>query len=305
MNPSLSIIIPTHKRPAILRQTLDHLAKQTIAKELEVIVVHDGEDDHETKQIISILNSQFSILNYFAIPKSQQGIARNRGVEKASTPLTLFIGDDIFLEPDACERHVQAHTRLRHEPLATGHKTQTSSQKPEARSQRPAAILGHTTWDPSLDITPVMLWLERSGWQFGYPMIEQYAHNFIPKNMQERFSYTIHISLPTEIARKFPFREDVSLYGWEDILWGQQLKNAGIPLYYEPDAKGFHHHHITLEQSLKRMETLGKSLKYLEKIAPELHRSPKGLKLLAYRMIALLPTMRGTHSKAFVSGLNK
>ncbi len=232
------------------------------------------------------LRYPISDIRFFEIPKSQQGVARNRGVEKASADRILFIGDDILLAPDACEKHVQA----------------TKSYQLKAKNSA-CAVLGHTTWDPATGITDVMRWLEVSGWQFGYPMIAQYAHKAIPSDIQHRFTYTSHISLPTEIAKKFPFREDVSLYGWEDILWGTELRDAGVVLMYEPDAKALHHHHIELEDSLKRMKTIGKSLKKMEEIDPTFDRIPRGWKLWAHQLLALMPTMRGKHEQAFLAGL--
>src|SRR3989344_954642 len=283
--PSLSIIIPTHKRAKILEQCLKYLANQTIKDQIEVIVVHDGEDDEETRKMIESIPYNLQPTTYFAIPKSQQGIARNRGVDRATAPIVLFIGDDIFLSPDACEKHLNAHNQ------------QTS--KP-ANSR---AILGYTTWDPAVGVTPVMRWLESTGWQFGYPKIQKFAHNFLPEDLQHRFTYTSNISLPTSTAKQIRFREDVSLYGWEDIEWGLRLQEAGIKLFYEPDAKALHHHRITMEDSLKRMETLGRSLPTISKINPKLNRMPRGWKLLLYRIFSVVPSMRGTHYKAFLSGI--
>jgi glycosyltransferase involved in cell wall biosynthesis len=282
--PLLSIVIPTHKRPDILKQCLEHIAKQTIVDQLEVIVIHDGEGA-ETKKMLEQSSFQLSAFSFHEIPKSQQGVARNRGVEKAKAPIVLFGQDDIFFAPDACEKHLHA----------------AESYKLAARSS--VAVLGFTTWDPAARITPVMRWLEKFGWQFGYPMIARYAHTAIPKDIQHRFTYTSHISLPTEIAKKHPFREDVSLYGWEDILWGTELRDAGVALIYEPDAKALHHHHIELEDSLKRMETIGQSLQKMQEIAPTFDRIPRGWKLWAHQMMALLPTMRGKHEQAFLTGL--
>ena len=119
----LSVIIPTYKRPAILKRTLEHLAKQTIASELEVIVVHDGEDDEETVSIFSnTTHYSLPTTHYFKIPKSHQGVARNFGLQHATAPLTLFIGDDIFLAPDACEVHLAAHA-------ASGERVASSDQR--------------------------------------------------------------------------------------------------------------------------------------------------------------------------------
>ncbi len=270
-----------------MKECLQALSKQTIADQLEVIVVSDGHDS-DTVLLFDDTSKWPMPVRFFEIEKSQQGVARNYGVQKASAPMTLFIGDDIFLAPDACEKHLKAHS---HNPLPITHNLK--------------AVLGFTTWDPSLEITPAMTWLEKTGWQFGYSMLTKYQHAFIPAEMQERFTYTSNISVPTEIAKKFPFRTDVTLYGWEDILWGQELKKAGIPLYYEPDATALHHHVVSLDDSLARIETLGQSLMHLTKVAPDLGRKPTGLKLLAYKLIALTPTMRGRHYRAFLAGVRQ
>ena len=298
MPPLLSIIIPTHNRPAILRRTLEHVRQQTIAEQLEVIVVHDVEEDMETKNVVrqapvfaKATPGKHHDVVYLSIPRCHQATARNRGVARATAPLTLFIGDDIFLEPNACKIHVAAHAKIKE------HCQFSIFNFPFA------AVLGFTTWDPALQITPVMRWLEQSGWQFGYPMINRFAHDCIPHDLQHRFTYTSHISLPTEIARQCPFREDLTLYGWEDILWGTELRERGVGLFYEPDAKALHHHPLTLEQSLTRMETLGRSAVEMRRLDAELDRVPRGWKLFAYHLLATLPTLRGRHARAFLRGI--
>ncbi len=193
--PSLSVIIPTYRRANILTKCLSALECQTIASELEVIVVSDGHDD---KTSALFVKPQWSLnLRFIEIPKSHQGVARNAGVAVATAPITLFLGDDFFLEPQASEVHLQTYK------LSTNHYS--------------LSTLGFTTWDPAVGITPAMRWLEASGWQFGYPQIAQYAHQLLPAHIQHQFTYTSHISLPTDIARAHPFKSDVSLYGWEDI----------------------------------------------------------------------------------------
>lgn len=277
--PRLSVVIPTHERADILARCLHHLATQTIAKELEIIIVSDGHDEATEK-----LCKKNTAVKFFEIGKSQQGVARNHGIQNATAPLTLFVGDDIFLESHACEVHLHAH----------------QSQIANSTSQ---IVLGYTTWDPAVGITPVMRWLEESGWQFGYPLLKGYEHKPISHDMQHRFTYTSHISLPTDIAKKYPFREDVTLYGWEDIEWGSRLRDAGIPLVFEPDARALHHHQITLESSLRRMEVLGESALRMEKLLSGFDRLPKGWKRIAYKTSAMFPTMAGKHRKAFLMGM--
>lgn len=292
--PSLSIIIPTYRRPNILRLCLQCLEAQTIADELEVIVVSDGPDPEPAKLFQSPTSYQLQAISYFEIPKSQQGVARNFGVRHAHAPFVLFIGDDILLERNACEKHLAAHYSTSEE---TNHKSQIS--------QSPIAVLGFTTWDPVVEINPVMRWLEQSGWQFGYPKIAKYAHAFLPPKIQEQFTYSSHISVPTEVARRFHYREDMTLYGWEDIEWGLRMKLAGIPLFYEPDAKALHHHQMTLEQSLARMETLGHSLALLAEKVPYFRKQVSILRRLSLRTRSLLPTMNSMHLRALLRGIRK
>jgi len=295
-SPVLSVIIPTHERFDVLKHCLEHLSRQTIANQLEVIVVSDGHDEKTTRLFVGhsasgknqepgIKNQEWPFpVHFFEIKKSHQGAARNEGVRHASGEIVLFIGDDILLAPDACERHLTAHR---------GHKT------------GPIAVLGFTTWDPNIGVTPIMRWLERSGWQFGYPCIAQYGHGLLPVDIQHQYSYTSHISVSLSIAKNVPFRTDVHLYGWEDIEWGTRLRDAGVRMYYEPHARALHEHPITLQDSLRRMEELGQSVVQLEKLVPGFDRRPRAFKLFLYRIAALFPTIGGLHRKAFLRGIDK
>lgn len=277
----LSVIIPTHRRAQILRRCLDALERQTVRDRIEVIVVSDGPDE-KTAEMFLGLSWSFPI-KHFAIPKAQQGVARNSAVENASGKLALLIGDDILLAPDACEIHLRTHATLQR---ATD-----------------VAVLGFTTWDPAVGVTPVMRWLEANGWQFGYRTIASFAHQFLPEGIQHRFTYTSHLSLPTRTLRRIPFHEDTMLYGWEDIEWGVRLRDNGLHLFYEPDARALHHHHVKLTDSLARMETLGRSVVHVSRLNPGFDRRPRGWKLLLYRLLACVPNMRGTHARAFVRGI--
>ncbi len=300
MTPVLSVIIPTHKRAQTLAQCLRHLEAQTIANDIEVIVMNDVPDDKEFERTA---NDTWRIpIHFETLPPCQQGIARNRGVQKARASTVLFIGDDIFLKPDVCALHVSLHDRFAGH--AGNHPALDRCPSPNP-SPPIAAVLGSSRWDATVGITPVMEWLIQSGWQFGYPKIEQYAGMLLPTDIQHLFCYTAHISVPTEVAVRIPFREDVKLYGWEDIEWGMRLKDAGVRVYYEPQAIAEHHHRITMEQSLARMETIGTSAALLKRSVPEFDRVPHGWKRIAYEIFARFPTMAGKHRTAFLKGIRR
>ena len=132
-----------------------------------------------------------------------------------------------------------------------------------------------------------------------------YTGQFLPTQIQHQFSYTANISLPIKVAKRTPFREDITLYGWEDVEWGMRLRDAGVRVYFEPQAVGLHHHVMTLEDSLRRMETIGKSAVLLRREVPTFDRVPQGWKMIAYQILSRFPTMAGKHRKAFLRGINK
>jgi glycosyltransferase involved in cell wall biosynthesis len=286
MTTKLSIIIPTYNRTNILRKCLDCLANQTF-KDFEVIVVSDG-PDKKTAEMFQGLEWPFEI-QYFSIPKSQQGVCRNRAVEKARGEYALLIGDDFFLAPDACERHMQAH--------------EAELGREDGDKKKPIAVLGFSTWDPSINPTSLMKWIESNGIQFGYPKIKKYEQSFIPEDIQHFFTYTSNISLPAKALYQNKFLEDVSMYGWEDVEWGARLADEGIKLFYEPGAKAYHHHPFTDREIWQRSRLIGSSAKQMEKIAPDMNLTPKGLKLIAYFLNALLPTRMGRHRREFLKGM--
>lgn len=301
MQFQLSIIIPTHNRPQALRKCLDCIAVQT-CKDLEVIVVSDGPDEKTAEMMVN-LEWPFE-LQYFAVPKSQQGVCRNRGFEKARGEIVLLGQDDIFLSPNACEVHLKAHRNgIRNPESGIRHNSSPDSGSRIPNSE--CAVLGFTTWHPSLNITPLMKWMEKSGVQFGYPKIEKYRHNFLPEDIQQFFTYTSHISLPANIFHKHRFREDVTLYGWEDVEWGKRLADSGIPLFYEPNAKAYHHHEFTDEEVWERSKLLGESAIKMEKLVPGMRIVPRGWKKLACQVMSFLPTYRGRHYRGFLRGMKK
>lgn len=278
----LSIVIPTYQRPQILCQALEYIAAQTIANDIEVIVVSDGPGP-ETAHIIQSRTWPMPV-RFAEVPKSQQGVARNAGVDLATGEYILFIGDDIFLAPNACAEHLFRHSS----PLC---------------KQQPSAVLGFTTWDPACGITPVMKWLEASGWQFGYPKIAAFTNTQVPPDRQHWFTYTSHISVPTHIAKSVRFRADITGYGWEDTEWGLRLRQANVPLWYQPSAQALHHHHLELADSLKRLTQIGNNAVQIEKLNPDIHAVPRGLRLLKQQLKALLPTLSGQHARAFLAGI--
>lgn len=233
----LSVIMPTFRRPAELRKTLLGYIDQSLQKEKwEIIIVDDcSGDDYKTSQIIS----DFSILPIKFIPLSENGgagRARNIALEHACGDFILFTGDDIFPDKNLLAEHVHALSGLAGEN---------------------AAILGHIGWDKEIDVSELMDYITSDGGhQFAYKHMAAYE-KVNPLNF-----YTSNVSIPRDILAKQQtfFSDNFKGYGLEDSELGARLGSAGLSLYYNPDAIGYHNHPMTDEYIFQRQYNVGKAL---------------------------------------------
>jgi glycosyltransferase involved in cell wall biosynthesis len=96
----ISVVIPTYKRPALLKNCLDALRRQTLSKgEFEVIVVSDG-PDQETQMLLESMKEEAPEFRYAALPgKKGPAAARNLGWKTARASIIAFTDDDCL--PDS------------------------------------------------------------------------------------------------------------------------------------------------------------------------------------------------------------
>ena len=101
----VSVVIPTYRRPALLRRCLQAIERQTLAPRLyEVIVVDDGPDEATAAEVASFKQSSAVSCRYLAMTKnSGPAAARNRGWRAATSGVIAFTDDDCI--PD--ERWLQ------------------------------------------------------------------------------------------------------------------------------------------------------------------------------------------------------
>jgi len=98
----VSVIIPTRDRPALLREAVESLLRQT-RPATEIIVVDDGSRAENFPEIDDIGRMHASI-SIFKLPENS-GVtaARNFGLERASGNFVVFFDDDDLLHPRALE----------------------------------------------------------------------------------------------------------------------------------------------------------------------------------------------------------
>jgi glycosyltransferase involved in cell wall biosynthesis len=108
MNRSVSVVIPTRNRTAILTKTLRALFDSAPHEELEVLVVDDGDGD------ASGIASLFANDPLRVVRSAGRGAAaaRNCGAALARHEFLMFLDDDIILTPGNIQRHLDTHERF-------------------------------------------------------------------------------------------------------------------------------------------------------------------------------------------------
>ena len=244
---SISIVIPTYNRSHLLIRVLQALEGQRFPfHRFEVIIVDDGSSDDTQRLVLDFKARSPLNIQYFYQQNKKQGAARNLGIRHARFPLLLFIGDDILPDHAFLAQHLAFYERL---------------DDPEM-----SAVIGYTPWSPDLTVTPFMEFIGAYGHQFGYALIQ--GNGPLPFN----FYYTSNLMIPLSTINRLDrwFDEDFHSYGWEDIELGFRLERAGVFLYYNPHAVGFHHHPMDVDAFCLRQQKVGYSSNIFVKKHPEL-----------------------------------
>lgn len=103
----ITVVIPTHDRPALLRGCLKSLLRASVLVRPEDVIVVD---DDSTSDIRSVAD-EFGV-RYVRVSEGEPGRTRNRGLELCTSEFVLFLDDDDLVlpgHPDRLVRELQAH----------------------------------------------------------------------------------------------------------------------------------------------------------------------------------------------------
>lgn len=98
MNNSVSVVIPTHNRSALVARAIKSVLAATSPGD-EILVVDDGSTDDTP----AVVRSFGDAVRYLRIEQSGSGAARNLGIRSASCPLVAMLDDDDEWLPDKLE----------------------------------------------------------------------------------------------------------------------------------------------------------------------------------------------------------
>jgi glycosyltransferase involved in cell wall biosynthesis len=228
-NGVLSVVIPTYNRQDVLRRTLSGYLAQTSPNLIrEIVVVDDGSTD-ETRSVVEQMRQLSAFpLQYCWQTNSGPAAARNRGMERVTTPLALFADDDMIPHPDLVATHARQH-----------------QQNPESS----VAVLGRVKWWPELRPTPFMEWYGNAGPLFAFG---QFRKN---RELDFQYLYSCNLSLKTRFFTAFGrFDESFHMAAYEDTELGFRLSKAGLRLLYSPQAVAYHYQFFTFAEACRKTD---------------------------------------------------
>jgi len=134
--PTVSVVVPTHNRSALLAQTLASVRAQTFA-DLEIVVVDDGSSDNTAEIVTRIDDSRVRMVRH----EQPLGVsaARNRGIREASGEWVAFLDDDDLWAPSKIARQITAAGEAGRLWSCSGSITVTSDMKVIAGTAPPLA----------------------------------------------------------------------------------------------------------------------------------------------------------------------
>ena len=234
--PDVTVVIPTRDRWDVLSRTLEALARQELGGvEAEVVVVDNGSRERPALDSVRLVEE----------PVPGAAAARNRGIAAARGRVVLFIGDDCIPADSGLVRgHAESH--------------------PDDGVAR--AVTGRIEWDPTVERTEVMDWLERSGHMVDMERLRR-------EDPGPETFYTGNVSVPRRaLLDAAGFDQRFSGYGFEDLELALRLADRGVRFGHRPDLGVLHSHRYGMERSLERMHAVGRGGRLLHAIHD--HRRP-------------------------------
>ena len=209
--PTVSIVIPTYRRPERLARCLDALLELDYPRDrLEVVVMEDG---GPTDQLAELRARDFGdlVVRILGQPHSGPAGARNRGAREATGELLAFTDDDCCPRADWVSKLVAAHGGASR--VAVGGHSEN-------------ALVGNAYSEASQALVTYIT-------QYGDRIDEQFfaSNNFL-------VSRSVFMDLGG-------FDESFPLAGGEDRELCDRMNDLDYELRYEPSAVIDHYHALT------------------------------------------------------------
>lgn len=248
----LSVIIPTHARPAKLEACARGLAGQTLAPaRFEVLIGVDGEPSGERERVARVL-PEARVLEF---EHAGAATTRNRLLDHARGQIVLFLNDDVVPRAECLDEHVRAHEAL------------------AARGER-TMILGAAPWAIREPDRLFDRLIRETSMIFFYDKMVGEAASDPGHDWGFRHAWTLNLSVHADETRAVGnFDESLPCACYEDLEWAWRLsRRRGRPVLYRPSAIVDHDHRYEPSGYLQREFVLGREAYRLARAAPECAR---------------------------------
>ena len=252
----VSVLIPTHHRPARLAALLRALAGQTLARDAyEVLVGFDGPDSEAAKVgLTAWREAGGGEIKAIECPRCGQAAVRNRLLEVARGETLVFLNDDMVPDAGFLAAHARAQAAAR-EGRRTG-----------------AIVVGASPWVRHADDRLFDRMVRETSMVFFHDRMDAPAARADrERDWGFRHAWMLNLSMPRDLVREvggvtvFP-----STYGYEDDELAFRMQRAfGVPVLYRPEATALHDHRLTARAYLEREYKLGYAALGFAKTTPE------------------------------------
>ncbi len=230
---TVSVVMPTFRKRELLASTLNALCSQTYPAHLTEVVVADDCSRDGTSDLLSGLETPFSLVSLCHDENRGRAAARNSAIRRAGGELVIFLDDDMRAEPRLISAHVAAHMRY-----------------------PGSVVIGNALTAPELGTSNALRYLDTRGVHKLERDARVPARYFLTNNSSVARGDLLDVGL---------FDESFRNYGFEDTELAFRLeRDAGLAFRYCPEAVAYHIHFHSLDQLLeKRYESARGSLRHL------------------------------------------
>jgi len=210
----LSVIIPTKDRPNQLKQCVEHALKATKHIEAEVIIINDSEKDVKIQKNYKV--------KLYKNPGKGAASARNFGVKKSQFPMLLLLDDDMLIFKENIDKIIKIHSEFPN-----------------------IALNLNWVYPPDLQKNIMEHNFGRYLNRFEFNSLKGWNNNMIDWKDDSLFLVS-GITSQNLSLRKDDFYEiggydeNFPHAGFEDLVFSDRLKKAGVKIYIEPRSMTYH-----------------------------------------------------------------
>jgi glycosyltransferase involved in cell wall biosynthesis len=231
----MSVVVPTYNRSALLADTLDALARQTIEpNRFEVVVVDDGSSD-DTAEVIAHHRSRLDLKYFWQSDKGFRAAkARNIGTAIAEGRYIAYVDAGVSLASSALEVHLRSHAASDRPLVLLGYVY--GFEIDNALVDEVAPLLDHRDVEGSIAVLA-----RRGGVDIRQRQYDELGEDLSQWPAPYDVMWTCHMSAEREeIQRAGAFDESFTSWGGEDVDLGVRLFARGNAFRLERSALSVH-----------------------------------------------------------------